>query len=138
MKKLLLIFLIAIIFGCAPTQPSVIFHLEDKWMEALTKKDTVTISSLLAASYILNGSGNINETRSQYLTTSAMPERNLEPILLKNRELQMDRNIAISTGSTEYKGRWKENNFSFAVRYTNVWIKKNGNWQAVATHISTK
>ncbi len=138
LKNLFLIVITANLLSCAPTQPGVIYQLEDKWMSALSQKDTATISPLLDASYMLNGSRNMNETRTQYLSTSAMTERHLEPILLTDRELQLEDNVAISTGSAKYTGKWKDNNFSFAVRYTNVWIRKKGKWKAVATHISTK
>lgn len=105
-------------------------------MEALVKKDTVVISGILDQAFILNGSSSINETRSQYLETSAMAERNLEPLILNNREYSVHGSTVVSTGSTEFTGAWKGNEFSIPVRYTFVWMKKNGDWKAISAHLS--
>lgn len=122
--------------SCASTSNNEIYALEDKWMKALTEKDTSTMSQLLLPDFILNGSAAVNETRSQYLETAAMPHRSLQPIVLQNRELFLYRKTAISTGSTEYIGQWKANKFLLPVRYTNVWIKKNRQWKVASAHLS--
>lgn len=130
--------LILLLAGCASADTGEIAELEDQFMEALVEKDTATLSKFLDEDFILNGSSSVNETRAQYLETSAMPERDLEPIVLENREYAIHGKTVISTGSTTYTGTWKENKFTLPVRYSYVWMKKNGAWKVISAHLSAE
>ena len=111
--------------------------MEDDWMHSLVAKDTATMAPILAPNFTLSGSNEQRETREQYLATTAMPERTLEPITLEDRAFENYSNTVISTGIATYKGRYKNNGFHFRIRYTNVYIFDNNEWKVAAAHIST-
>jgi hypothetical protein len=122
--------------SCTVVKPDKVFVLENKWMDALVRKDTAQIVTLLHPKFILNGSNEKNETREQYLMTSIMPDRKLEPIELKDREAFIEGKSIISTGTAEYKGQWKENEFHLRVRYTYVWVHAKKGWKVLTAHLS--
>lgn len=109
--------------------------LEDQWMAAMVSRDTAVLSAILAPQFILNGS-NGAESRSEYLQTAAMPERTLQPIVLTDRHHTAYEQTVISYGRATYAGHWKGNAFRLPVRYTNVFVRLNGRWQAAAAHLT--
>ncbi|WP_205502282.1 nuclear transport factor 2 family protein [Rufibacter psychrotolerans] len=111
-------------------------RLEDRWMKALVRKDTAAMSQLLAPEFTLSGSSAVLETRKQYLETSAMPERALQPLLLEDRQFRGYPNTVVSTGRTKYAGTWNANAFAMPVRYTHVYARVNGSWKVVTAHLS--
>lgn len=120
----------------APTAAAV-FAAEQAWYTALVRRDTVALSSLLANEFTLSGSAAVRETRAQYLSTAQMPERTLEPIHLGDRHVEVYGSTAVSTGRAELKGRWQERPIDLTVRYTSVFVLREGRWQAVASHLSS-
>ncbi|WP_207434855.1 nuclear transport factor 2 family protein [Sabulibacter ruber] len=112
--------------------------LEDAWMQDLVSKDTAALSKILAPEFTLSGSSEERETREQYLQTSAMPTRNLQPLKLEDRQFKAYGQTVVSTGKTEYAGTWKDNAFRLPVRYTNVYARLNGTWQVVSAHLSIR
>lgn len=144
----LALFIPGLLYSCNPTQfisnqnlqqqeaIKKVTLLEDRWMKALVAKDTSMLSGILAADFTLSGSSPVKETRTQYLQTSAMPERSLQPLTLQDRELKLYNNTIISTGKTTYKGNWKERAFELQVRYTHVYVLNKKNWHVVSAHLS--
>ena len=112
-------------------------ELEDQWMAALVRRDTNVLARLLAPGFILNGS-NGPESRLQYLQTTAMSERTLQPMALSERHFAVWGSTVVSTGNTTYAGNWKGNTFRLPVHYTHVYVRLQGSWQVVAAHLSIR
>ncbi len=111
--------------------------LEDKWMISLVNKDTSTLAQILAEEFSLSGSYQDLESKKQYLQTSALADRKLQPVVLQDRLFKPYGNTVVSTGKTQYKGTYKGRQFNLPVRYTNVFVKLKDGWKVVAAHLST-
>lgn len=140
--NLLLFFLCGLLISCTANrggQSTIdeVRSLEDKWMTALQQKDTAFLSQVISDDFLLNGSSPVAETKDQYLGTSAMPERTLEPIELSDRSFHRYQNTVVSSGTALYRGNWKQNAFHFSARYTNVYVYSKGRWRVVAAHVSS-
>ena len=149
MKRCFSLIVLSILTACSPEQKTSQRHsvfttakiqkvsgLEDRWMKALQARDTATLSRLLAPAFVLSGQSQNVETRAQYLQTSAMSNRTLEPVVLADRHFEVFDNTVISTGRATYAGTWKENSFHLLVRYTHVYVKSGKDWKVVAAHLS--
>jgi ketosteroid isomerase-like protein len=110
---------------------------EQAWYSALVQKDVAALELLLAEEFVLSGSAPMLESRAQYLQTARMPERVLEPLLLEDRRVQLHGMVAVSTGRAWLRGRWREQSLALRFRYTNVFVERQGRWQAVASHVSS-
>jgi ketosteroid isomerase-like protein len=123
----------------APTAEAAVAEVtlqEDQWMDALMRKDTAVLASLLDPPFTLSASSPAAETRQQYLQTSAMPERTLQPILLQDRQFKAYGQTVVSSGKTAYTGQWKDKRFHLPVRYTTIFVKQQNGWKAVTMHFS--
>ncbi len=110
--------------------------MEDNWMRSLSARDSAAISAILLPDFTLSGGSMARETRQQYLQTSAMPERYLEPITLEDRAFQIFPRTVISSGIATYKGKYKNHIFDLKVRYTNIYVKQR-QWKVASAHLST-
>lgn len=143
-NALLLFILVLLAHGCSSSrtasgdamQIKEVAAIEDKWMSALVNKDTAYLSSILTDNFTLSASSEDEETKVQYLQTSAMSNRVLEPITLQSRKFKRYGITVISTGKTNYKGHWKDRKFDLPVRYTNVFVKVKGHWKISSVHMS--
>jgi hypothetical protein len=119
-----------------PASGSAVLETEDRWYAALVARDTVTLSPLLAPEFVVSGSDPELESRATYLQTVQMPDRTLEPVVLEDRQVRIYGETAVSTGRAKLRGRWRERPIALEFRFTNVYVLREGRWQAVASQVS--
>lgn len=117
--------------------PAAVLAAEDAMYAALVQRDTAALAFALAPDFVLSGSAPELETRTQYLATAIMPGRMLEPIELADRRVRIYGHTAVVTGRSTFRGTLSGRAFSISARYTNVYLSREGRWQAVAAHLST-
>jgi ketosteroid isomerase-like protein len=111
--------------------PKVIMQLEREWIAAILAKDTAAIDRLLAADFI----GTTNDQK--YFKEDAIEDVQTgmhESLELENLEVRVFGNTAIATMSQNEKSRHVKEDFSGRYLFTNVWVKTDGQWRAVASH----
>jgi hypothetical protein len=102
------------------------------------RRDTVALEQVLAPEFVLSGSAPARETRAQYLATAAMPDRVLEPIELEDRDVRIYGATAVTTGRAMVRGSRGGRSFALVVRYTNVFVRADHRWRAVAGQITAQ
>lgn len=115
---------------------SAVLAVEDSLFTALVRRDTATLSRLLTPDFALGGPGEELESRAQYLSSSLMPQRSLEPIELHDRQVRLHGPTAVSTGWGRLRGTLGDRPLDLRYRYTTVFVAEDGRWQATASHIS--
>jgi ketosteroid isomerase-like protein len=101
------------------------------WVAAIVAKDTSTIDRLLAEDFV----GTTNEQR--YSKSDAIEDvksGSHESLTLDEIDIRVFGDTAIATMVQNEKSRHDNEDFSGRYLFTNVWVKRNGEWRAVASH----
>lgn len=109
----------------------VITRLEREWVAAILAKDTAMIDRLLADDFV----GTTNDQK--YFKDDAIEDVQTgmhESLELNNIDIRVFGNTAIATMSQDEKSRHVKEDFSGKYLFTNVWVKTDGQWRAVASH----
>ena len=108
--------------------------LEQKWDAANLKGDAAALEQILAPSFLLTGDDGKVHTRAQVL--SELKSRNITYQAARTEEL----NIILHGDAAVVSGRWRGSyrnrgkTVNLLERFTNFYVRKNGNWQCVASH----
>jgi len=109
-------------------------QLERDWVTAIVKKDAAALDRLLAeefagvsptAHYYNKGMAIDDLTRGTYVVESM----NLDDV-----SVNAYGDMAVAFASQEEKSRYAGTDISGHYHYTNVWVYRDGRWQAVASH----
>ena len=106
--------------------------LENDRAQAVLKGDTATLDRMTADDYtVINISGQLL-TKAQVL--EAIKSGDLKYDQLENNDIQVRvyGDTAVLTGRTTQKGQFKGKDISGQTRFTRVYLKQHGKWQAVA------
>ncbi len=111
-----------------------ITQLEHDWVAAIIKKDTATIDRLLAEDF--NGT---SPTAHVYPKSSAMDDLTkgnlvVDSMVLDEISVNVYGDTAVAFTSQEEKSRYDGKDTSGHYHYTDVWVKKDGQWRVVASH----
>jgi ketosteroid isomerase-like protein len=149
MKRTLLLaaaaFAAAFVFGhsSVKAQPvpsgsteQIITQLEQDWGMASVKKDVATYDRIMAPEYMWSGpegetadkAQNIDEVKSGVYTCTSF---HLDEVKVK-----VYGDTAVVFGLETEKSTYKGKDSSGQYRFTDVFVKRNGVWQAVASHSS--
>jgi ketosteroid isomerase-like protein len=105
--------------------------LEEEWVAAIVAKDTATVERLLADDFV----GTTNDRR--YVKKQAVEdvvEGTHELLRLDDLQVRVYGDTAIVDVDQTEKSRHGTDDFSGTYMFTNVWVNRNGEWRAVASH----
>ena len=111
--------------------PQVITGLENDWVKAIVAADTATIDRIIADDFI----GTTDDV--QYNKADAIAGvRNVtyEALELSNITAHVYGDTVVATMDQNEKSRQGSHDFSGHYLFTNVWVKRDGQWRAVASH----
>jgi ketosteroid isomerase-like protein len=112
-------------------------QIEHDWDAADTKTDVAALDRLLASDFVqINLNGQL-ETKAQRLAALKSGERKFESKTINDMKVQLLGDVAIVYGLSTTKGTLQCRDMSGQFRWTDVFAKRNGRWQAVTTQ-STK
>jgi ketosteroid isomerase-like protein len=147
-KVLIALALVAGVWGCAREAPppaavapttgvntaqveETIKNLEERWVAAIVARDTATVDRLLADDFV----GTTNDRR--YVKQQAIEdvrEGTHEVLRLDDVQVRVYGDTAIVDVDQTEKSRHGTDDFSGTYLFTNVWLNRNGEWRAVASH----
>ena len=106
-------------------------RLEHEWVQAIVAKDTSTIDRILADDFV-------GTTDSQmYSKADAIEDVQTgvhESLDMSNVNVRVFNDAAVVTLTQNEKSHHGTEDFSGSYLFTNVWVKRNGEWRAVASH----
>jgi ketosteroid isomerase-like protein len=146
MKRTLLAFIaVAVLFAVASTARSAapspdnkvaatIEQLEHEWTTAIVNRDFATLDRLLANDF--NGTSPTAHTypKSHALADLKSGRYVVEKMDLDEVSVNVYGDAAVAFTSQEEKSVYDGKDISGHYHYTDVWIKRNGRWQVVASH----
>jgi ketosteroid isomerase-like protein len=119
----------------AKTVEQTLMQLERDWTAALLKNDGATLGKILADSWGALGTLGAT-TKAQYLADLKSGDMKMESQTIGEMKVQVFGDVAVVTGSDDEKSSYKAKDTSGHYVWTDVWVKKKGQWQAVASQIT--
>ena len=131
-------------YGAAPTGGEndeagrqAVSHLEDEWAKAIETHDTTFLGRVLAPDFHGTG-GDSAKTfgRADVLRDAADTTSQLRNVKDQDRQIRIYGNgtVAVVTALGSWTVEKGEHPGQNSGRYTETWVKRDGQWQAVAGH----
>jgi ketosteroid isomerase-like protein len=112
----------------------IIVRNEKDWVAAIGKKDVATLDRLLADDFVGTSPTAHTYTKSNAIDDLKSGKYVVESMVMDDVSVNVYGNAAVSFASQEEKSRYAGADTSGHYHYTDVWVKKDGRWQAVASH----
>jgi len=109
-----------------------LMQMERDWTEAQLKKDAARLDKILADDWVGQGPPGIT-TKSQTLADLKSGDYKLDSITLGDMKVRVFGDTAVVTGSDDEKSSTKGKDTSGHYTWTDVFAKRRGRWQAVAS-----
>jgi ketosteroid isomerase-like protein len=140
MRAAIAIFLIAgssLSYAQTGSVEKTILQMERDWTEAGLKKDAKTMDRIVADDWTATDFLGKTVTKSQAIAEMKSGESVSQSVTLGEMKVRVFGNTAIVTGSDTEKSTYKGKDSSGKYVWTDVFVNRNGKWQAVASQ-STK
>ena len=112
--------------------------LEERLAQAWVTGDRAFIEGLLADDWSVTDAAGQVLTRKQVLDeTFASTDRRIESMAIDDLRVRPLGETAIVTGRTRATGSYKGQSATVVIRFTDVFTRRDGRWQIVASHAST-
>jgi ketosteroid isomerase-like protein len=117
-----------------PSVESIITQLELKWSLAIVNKDAAALERLLAKEF--NGTTPTAQTYSREMAIADLKNGTYDVTMMDLDQIDVNvfGNTAVAFTSQNEISTYGNQDFSGHYHYTDVWVKKNGRWQVVASH----
>lgn len=111
-----------------------IANLERDWAAAIVHKDTEMLDLLLASDF--NGTSPTGMTYSKEMAIAELNSGayDVQEMNLADISVNVYGNTAVAFMTQDEKSKYGTEDFSGQYYYTDVWVKRGGRWQVVASH----
>ena len=109
-----------------------LMQIERNWTDAALKKDAAALDKILADDWVGQGPTGI-ATKAQALAELKSGDNKVDSETLGEMKVRVFGNTAVVTGSDDEKSSYKGKDTSGHHVWTDVFVKRNGRWQAVAS-----
>jgi ketosteroid isomerase-like protein len=116
---------------------SVLMQMEREWGQAYLKADLAALDRIEAADYTYIDAQGTTGDKAQDLAETKSGVYKAQSISVDEMKVRVFGNTAVVTGRDTLKGaQYKGKDISGQYRFTDVFVQRDGRWQAVATHSS--
>ena len=113
-----------------------IIALENLWNQMQISHDADAMGKLLDADFVLTDYDGAVLTKGQFLASVRDKSTQLTAEVSEDMKLHRHGDTVVVTGSTHEKGTEKGKPFAHVGRFTDTWIKKDGQWLCIASQLS--
>lgn len=107
--------------------------LEEKWVQAQLKGDSVALAAVLADGFVSTGSTGEMRTKAEVVGNLKSGVSKFETGKLFDLRVMVYGDAAVAIGRWEGKGSEKGKPFNDVERFTDTWVKQGGQWRCVAS-----
>ena len=111
-----------------------LMRIEQELLDALLKNDVSANQKYLAETYVFTAPDGEVMDKARSIADLKSGDLKFESSKFEDMKVQVYGDTAIVTYATTDKGTYKGKDLSGRYRWTDVFIKRNGNWQLVAGH----
>jgi ketosteroid isomerase-like protein len=112
----------------------ILIQLERDWDAALRRHDVAFIEDLLADEFVATYHNGIRADRATEIALAADRSQPIESSRLDEFIVQSHRDAAVVMFSLHLTGTSQGQPLEMTLRYTDVWVFRDGRWQCVASH----
>jgi ketosteroid isomerase-like protein len=112
-----------------------IIALENLWNQMQVNHDADAMGSMLDNDFVLTDYDGTVYNKGQFLATIRDKSTQLTVEVSENMKLCRHGDTVIVTGATREKGTEKGKPFSHVGRFTDTWMKKDGQWLCIASQL---
>jgi ketosteroid isomerase-like protein len=139
-RLLLLLALSSLLFAqnisMAQGDETKIIALENLWNQMQISHDADAMGKLLDSDFVLTDYDGTVMSKSQFLASLRDKSIQLTVEVSEDMKLHRHGDTVVVIGATREKGTEKGKSFSRQGRFTDTWIKKDGQWVCVASQLS--
>ena len=106
-----------------------------QWDEAYARRDGPALNQILSDEFVFTAPNGLVISRMQYLSANLKaPDIAVEtPITSEDVKVRVYGDTAVVTSIAAQRGQRFNRDPNVRFRYTDLWVKRNGRWQAVAS-----
>jgi ketosteroid isomerase-like protein len=113
-----------------------LFEIERAFADAIVKNDLDGIGRLVAEDWIIIGPDGEIVDRPRFFDVIKSGALAHDVMESEDSRVRVYRDTAVVTATTRTKGKFMGQEFSTRERATDVFIKRDGRWQCVLTHLT--
>ena len=113
-----------------------LMQIERDWATALVKADVAAIDRIEAADYVYTDPSGQMMSKAQGLAELKSGQDKFQSFTIDDMKVRVYGDTAIVHGMSTSKETYKGKDISGQYRWTDVFIKQGGRWQALTTHSS--
>jgi len=126
--------------GANPGEPQVedaskIIAMENLWNQMQLNHDAAAMEKMLDDDFVLTDYDGTLLNKTQFLESIKDMSTKLTQEMSEGMKLHPHGNTVVITGATREKGTQNGKPFTHNGRFTDTWMKKNGTWLCVASHL---
>lgn len=110
-----------------------LMQMERDWTNGEVKKDITTLDRILADDWVGIDAEGKAETKMQFLESIKSSESKIDSATVAEMKVRIFGDTAVVTGINVEKSQAKGKDTSGRYVWTDVFVKRNGRWQAVAS-----
>ncbi len=112
-----------------------IIALENLWNQIQINHDADAMAKMLDNDFVLTDYDGSVTNKAQFLASIRDSSNQLSVEVSEDMKLHVHGDTVIVTGATHEKGTLKGKPYQHQGRFTDTWIKKNGQWLCVASQL---
>ncbi len=114
-----------------------LMQIEREWVQISVNHDASALDRIEADDFIYTGVDGTLVTKAQDISDITSGNLTAESANIEEMKVRVYGDTAVVIGRLTTKGQYKGKDFSGQYRFTDVFVKRNGKWQAVASHASS-
>ena len=119
-----------------PAAEQQLIDTEKAWNQAFIKRDASFLDKLYAEEYLFTDQDGKTYDRSVDIDGVKTGEFKMLSGKLDDLKVHVYGDFATVTGVNDFKGTFKGEDASCICRFTDVFVKRDGRWQVVASHVT--
>lgn len=120
-----------------------LLKLERDWLDAYTKRDVAAMERIEADDFMITFADGAMRTKADEIASIKQPAPAGPPpiFMTEDTKVRLYGDTAVLTGKVIMKGTYAEGSrkgegYNLQYRYTDVYVKRSGRWQVVASHLT--
>jgi ketosteroid isomerase-like protein len=110
--------------------------LEHDWINAIKNKDGAYLSKLEVDDYTFTGPDGVVLDKTGDIETVTGSDTVYNELKIDSLKVRVYGDSAVVNGVGTLKGRYKDEDMSGQYSWTDVFVKRDGEWKAVAAHVT--
>lgn len=109
-------------------------QMEDDWQKATRTKDAALLKRIIADDWVATDDKGVALTREQYVSQTTSSTDVVQSNENTDMQVRVYGNTAVVTGGLTEKGTRNGTAYLDTYKWTDVFVKRRGHWQAVVSH----